>query len=774
MNRVIKHVLHVGAFLLLSTSIVSHAWAASADYEEKPAAPAGAGCRPGTPQPTTTPPPVATSAPELLPLQQAAYDGNLEEVDRLLRRHQASINNQDEFGRTALHMALYAGTANSIKMLTKLIKYGADINMSTAIDLLTPLHIAVSRGKSEAVELLSSQPGINPNAADKNGNTPLHYAAELDCREKVKILLRHPAIKKDTLNPKGENASSWATLPHIKTLIENYPHATTPVKRKQVLDLLKYAEAWDDRQSLDSFSAEHKALIGRGIDSWILWNYLNLYPFDNKGLKILLKLGIYPGDNSPTLGDDKMFNNFLDEALKNNNHERIRLLVQYGANPLILLDKHHGSNLHQDIIIKYIAERLDCNDYNNLYNLNEILEYALKAKNEEIVAFILSCPKLTLDIEHHKPLTTAAHSGNIANVNALLDYYERTFDEWQHGKYLLEESNNPPLHTALRNFSPEHKDIARMLIYKIESLIKASKQSEFPYPDVEKLFVEGGLQPLRIAIRNGHPDLALKLIDVSHDLKSKPSGEESFTYPYNVYPLTLVIEQLNHVTNKNYVPWFKVIEKFIDVGWLDTSDNFLHVAAKYGACDLIHKIIQAYKDNGYDGYKNRLDAKGRTAIQVAAKHGRTDAITALLAHNVDTSDALVDALKSGHPKAAYRVHQRYDEMLPRVVTPGGLVSMPPIIITDPSLVTNPYKTVAKIMYYASKKAFSNARSTREHLTHTLRTRISHMRARVTRERITNGLKASALAVMENGAAGLRGSGTGDEFVGIGSGAAWPS
>lgn len=79
---------------------------------------------------------------------------------------------RDAFGRTALHLAVPAGTDAVAALLAK----GADANACDE-DARTPLHVAALMGSVEVARLLIKH-GADGTAQTANGDTPLHLAVE--------------------------------------------------------------------------------------------------------------------------------------------------------------------------------------------------------------------------------------------------------------------------------------------------------------------------------------------------------------------------------------------------------------------------------------------------------------------------------------------------------------------------------------------------------------------------------------------------------------------
>jgi ankyrin repeat protein len=96
-------------------------------------------------------------------------------VVELLLSHKADIDAEDMFGRTALDWTALVGAKDAAQILTD---NKADFN-AKAEDGITPLHIAARNGFQGVTEVLVAH-GADVNARDKQGNTPLQWVeAEL-------------------------------------------------------------------------------------------------------------------------------------------------------------------------------------------------------------------------------------------------------------------------------------------------------------------------------------------------------------------------------------------------------------------------------------------------------------------------------------------------------------------------------------------------------------------------------------------------------------------
>ncbi|EAX94535.1 hypothetical protein TVAG_429770 [Trichomonas vaginalis G3] len=113
---------------------------------------------------------------------------NSKETAELLISHGANINEKDSEESTALHSA----ACNCKEVAELLISHGANINEKEEFGN-TALHIAAQYNSKETAELLISH-GININEKDKDGNTALHIAAQYNSKETAELLISYGAI----------------------------------------------------------------------------------------------------------------------------------------------------------------------------------------------------------------------------------------------------------------------------------------------------------------------------------------------------------------------------------------------------------------------------------------------------------------------------------------------------------------------------------------------------------------------------------------------------
>jgi len=190
------------------------------------------------------------------PLHVASKNGMLETA-KVLLRHGAGINSQDNFGRSPLHIAS-RHQSNDFALL--LLDQGANIDVLDTWGR-TALHEASSKGQVTVVKLLLEY-GANVDVPSKLGWTPLHSAAIGGDVGTVQLLLEHGAYASsrsgDLYTP-----LHWAALHghlHVVEALLNYgadPHART-AERKTPLELALWngTSRWQIVHLLSGYTGE--------------------------------------------------------------------------------------------------------------------------------------------------------------------------------------------------------------------------------------------------------------------------------------------------------------------------------------------------------------------------------------------------------------------------------------------------------------------------------------------------------------------------------------
>lgn len=122
---------------------------------------------------------------------EAARDGTLQEVEKMLAADKNLINSRTELGSTPLHIA---ATRSNPEIAKLLLAKGADINAKDNNGAV-PLHIAAYTGKKELVELFLGK-GADVYAKDFHNETPrdkAHHSLSHDIKGILTVwMLKNP------------------------------------------------------------------------------------------------------------------------------------------------------------------------------------------------------------------------------------------------------------------------------------------------------------------------------------------------------------------------------------------------------------------------------------------------------------------------------------------------------------------------------------------------------------------------------------------------------
>uniref|UniRef100_A0A8C7R5P8 Ankyrin repeat domain 52a n=1 Tax=Oncorhynchus mykiss TaxID=8022 RepID=A0A8C7R5P8_ONCMY len=166
-----------------------------------------------------------------LPLVQAVFNRNADEIQLLLHNKKEDVNALDQERRTALHAAACLG---DVHIMDLLINAGANVNAKDHV-WLTPLHRAAASRNERAVGLLLRQ-GAEANARDKFWQTPLHVAAAnraTRCAEALLPQLSNLNMADRTGRTALHHAAQSGYMEMVKLLLNKGANLSTNDKRER-------------------------------------------------------------------------------------------------------------------------------------------------------------------------------------------------------------------------------------------------------------------------------------------------------------------------------------------------------------------------------------------------------------------------------------------------------------------------------------------------------------------------------------------------------------
>jgi ankyrin repeat protein len=140
----------------------------------------------------------------LLPLVEAAKNGNLTGVQAALRNH-ADVNAAQPDGATALH---WAAEIDDLEIADQLIAARANAKAANRYGV-TPLSLACTNGSAAMIEKLLAA-GADANSKLPEGETALMTASRTGKLDAVHVLLKHGANVNAKETWRGQTALMWA------------------------------------------------------------------------------------------------------------------------------------------------------------------------------------------------------------------------------------------------------------------------------------------------------------------------------------------------------------------------------------------------------------------------------------------------------------------------------------------------------------------------------------------------------------------------------------
>lgn len=124
-------------------------------------------------------------------IYHASIGGDLEQVTTFLNTPGANINQQDNLGRTPLHLAALGHDTQNASVVQFLLDRGADFNREDNYGI-SPLGEAALSDKQKLVQLMLDH-GADVNQHSAKSWAPLHYAAANGYEALVRLLLKRGA-----------------------------------------------------------------------------------------------------------------------------------------------------------------------------------------------------------------------------------------------------------------------------------------------------------------------------------------------------------------------------------------------------------------------------------------------------------------------------------------------------------------------------------------------------------------------------------------------------
>lgn len=149
-------------------------------------------------------------------IHEAAKEGNIRELKRLLSDGKDTMRRGDKCGYLPLHVAVQYGQQKAAKVL---LQQGADEYAQTANAFKTPLHIAAATKNMFFLDLLdNNRIKLAVKARDKYGYTPLHVAIRAENQQAIMTLLQKGADM-EAKSHDGETALLYAVRKGNRSIV---------------------------------------------------------------------------------------------------------------------------------------------------------------------------------------------------------------------------------------------------------------------------------------------------------------------------------------------------------------------------------------------------------------------------------------------------------------------------------------------------------------------------------------------------------------------------
>lgn len=545
-------------------------------------------------------------------LHQAAKDGNLEQVTRLIAAG-ADVNARGNRAQTPLHFAAQKGHEQIARLL---IARGADVNANMADTSWTPLLEAACHGHTKLVKLLLEK-GAKVDVGDDYGYTPLYYAIWSNDEESVRMLIAAGAdVDKRPSQRDPYNPLFYAVWMDDANLVKAFIDAGADVnyKDKDGWTPLHYATAAVGVDAAKLFVGTgvsipdlHKAAFEGNLDKvrqliesgtevdtrdelgwtasfWALSaGHKDVFQYLlNKGADITAKT-----NGGRTL---------LHQASRAGFTEIVKQLITKGAD-VNVKDKdgetplqHAASEGHKEVVKLLVARGADINvaAKNGRHPLGD----AALAGHEDVVKLLIAGgAQVNLTERRGTALHAAAFAGHSKIVDLLIANGADVNSNALYGT---------PLHLALRSRLKVTNDTAAQIVEKL--LDKGA--------DVNAKDLRHGRSPLHLAADHGRRNAAELLIAAGADVSAK--DKEGHT-------------PLWYAKRKDRTETAELLRRHGAV-------ESLYDAAEAGDINHVNRLIAEGAD-----VNARTDGRLITPIYLAAREGHKEICELLIAEGVEVN-----------------------------------------------------------------------------------------------------------------------------------------
>ena len=185
-------------------------------------------------------------------LFQAAHDGDLDFIKDLFEFEEVDVNVCDRYFHTPLHIACFKGKkevvefllengarvdpvdvhgytpfiyslrGDFVEILSVLIRYNCNVNITYKKSTYTPLHKAIIKNRFDIFKELLTSKTIDVNRICKKGFTPLHVAIAYEREQMVKMLIfTGKVIDPNVVDGKGYTILHWAVFKQNLAILDN-------------------------------------------------------------------------------------------------------------------------------------------------------------------------------------------------------------------------------------------------------------------------------------------------------------------------------------------------------------------------------------------------------------------------------------------------------------------------------------------------------------------------------------------------------------------------